>query len=101
MGHLLFPFELLFEGAIEGWFYLMQWIVPEKELRQGSRMVLKILVGIFTSILLLSMFLGIFAFISDDEYTNHIGKYMVFIPLGISVVQIISRIIFRCTAKKK
>lgn len=101
MGCLLLPFELLFDGAIEGWFHLMQLIVPEKVLSQGYRIALKIIVGIFTIILFLSMFLGIFALISNDEYTNYIGKYMVFIPLVISAVQIILGIVFRCTKNKK
>lgn len=79
----------------------MQLIVPEKVLSQGFRIALKIIVGIFTIILFLSMFLGIFALISDDEYANYIGKLMVFIPLGISAVQIILGIVFRCTKKKK
>ncbi len=26
MGCLLFPFELIFDGVLEGWFCLMQWI---------------------------------------------------------------------------
>lgn len=79
----------------------MQLIVPEKVLSQGYRIALKIIVGIFTIILFLSMFLGIFALISNDEYTNYIGKYMVFIPLVISAVQIILGIVFRCTKNKK
>lgn len=101
MGCLLFPFELLFDGAIEGWLYLMQWIVPEKGLSRGLCIGLKILVGIFTIVLLISMILGIFALISEDEYVNYIGKFMVFIPLGISVVQIVFGIIFRFVSKKK
>ena len=94
MGCILFPFELIFEGIIEGWFYLMQWFVPERVLRKGFRTALKIIVGLF-------MFLGIFALLSDDEYTNYMGKFMVFIPLGISVAQIILGIIVRCITKKK
>ena len=101
VGCILFPFELIFEGIIEGWFYLMQWFVPERVLRKGFRTALKIIVGIFTIILFLFMFLGIFALLSDDEYTNYIGKFMVFIPLGISVAQIILGIIVRCITKKK
>ena len=88
VGCILFPFELIFEGIIEGWFYLMQWFVPERVLRKGFRTALKIIVGIFT-------------LLSDDEYTNYMGKFMVFIPLGISVAQIILGIIVRCITKKK
>lgn len=101
MGCLLFPFELLFDGAVDGWFYLMQWIVPEKVLPPGFRRVLKILVGIFSLAIFICAFLGVCALLSDDEYTNYIGRFMVFIPLGISAVQIGLGIIFRCTSKKK
>ncbi len=79
----------------------MQWIVPEKTFSKGFRTALKIFVGIFTVILFLSMFLGIFALVSDDKDTNRLGKFMVFIPLGISAVQIILGIIVHYITKKK
>ena len=44
MGCLLFPLELLFDGIIEGWFFLMEWIVPEHYISHTVRIVLKIFV---------------------------------------------------------
>ncbi len=83
MGCLLFPFELIFDGII----YLIQKIVPEKAFSKGVRNVLEIFVNIFIFLLLLSMLLGVFALISDDEYTNYIGKFMFFIPLWIALLK--------------
>ena len=99
MGCLLFPFELLFDGIFEGWLYLMEWIVPERFISPTFRIVLKVIVWIFSFFLLLIMGLGIFAIISPDPDTHLLGKYMLFVPLGISAVQIVFGIIVR--TKKK
>ena len=101
MGCLLFPLELLVDGIIEGWLFLMEWIIPERCISRTFRIVLKIFVRIFSALLLLTMFLGIFAIISSDPYTHLLGKYMIFIPLGISAVQISFGIIVRIISKKK
>jgi len=47
------------------------------------------------------MILGFFAIISPDPDTHSVGKYMFFIPLGISAVQIVLGIIVRVISKKK
>ena len=101
MGCLFFPLELLVDGIIDGWLYLMEWIVPERYISRTFRIVLKILVWIFSALLLFVMLLGVFAIISDDAYTKQIGRYMIFIPLGISAVQILLGIIVRIISKKK
>lgn len=96
----MFLLELLFELIIDCWFSLMQWIVPQRALGRRGRRVLKLLVGAFTCVLFFSMVLGIFALISDDPFTKQIGRYMVFIPLVISAVQIPLGIIVRLVTKK-
>ena len=101
MGCLLFPLELLVDGIIEGWFYLMEWIIPERYLTRTFRIVLKVFVWIFSALLLFIIFLGIFAIISPDPDTHLLGRYMVFVPLGISAVQILLGIIVRVILKKK
>ncbi len=101
MGCLLFPLELLVDGIIEGWLFLMEWIIPEKYISRTFRIVLKVFVWVFSALLLFVMFLGVFAIISDDVYTKQIGRYMVFIPLGISAVQILLGIIVRIISKKR
>ena len=101
MGCLFFPLELLADGIIDGWFLLMEWIVPEKYLSRRLRIVLKVFVWIFSCLLFFIMVLGVFAIISPDPDTHLLGKYMVFIPLGISAVQILLGIIVRIISKKK
>ena len=101
MGCLGFWLELVFDSILEGYIALMQWIVPQKRINKHFQVVLKIIVGIFTAFLLITMFFGIFAIISRDEDTRYLGHYMVFIPLAISFVQIAIGIIFRTITRKK
>ena len=101
MGCLFFPLELLVNAITDGWFFLMEWIIPDRYLSNTFRTVLKKLVWVFSVFLLLVMLLGVFAIISDDTYTKQIGRYMLFIPLGISAVQISLGIIVRIVSKKK
>jgi len=101
MGCLFSFFELLIEGIIDGWFYLMQLIIPKRCLSRTFRNILKNTVRVFSALLLFSMILGIFALISDDEYTRQFGRYMFFIPLGISAVQIAFGIIVSIISKGK
>ena len=101
MGCLFFPLELLVDAIIEGWFYLMEWIIPERYITRTVRIVLKVFVWILSSLLFVIMFLGVFAIISPDPDIHLLGKYMIFIPLGISVIQILLGIIVRIISKKK
>lgn len=101
MGCLLLPFELIFDAIMDGWFFLMQLIVPENKFSKGLRIILKILVGAFTIILFVIMFLGVFAILSDDADTRQLGKWMILVPLGLSVIQIVAGIIVRFARKGK
>ena len=94
-------FELIGDMLIDMWFAVMQWIVPEKKLCKLTRRILKVIIGVFSCLMLITMVLGLFAIISDDAYTKHVGKYMIFIPLGISAIQILIGIIVRIISKKK
>ena len=66
MGCLLLPFELIFDLIFDGWINLMQMIVPERTSNKNFRIILKILVYIFTSVLLFSIVIGLFALIPND-----------------------------------
>lgn len=88
MGCLFGFIDLLFEWLVESWFALMRWIIPERFLGRKFRFALKLLVGIFSCLLYMMMFIGLFALISRDESTRQIGRYMVLIPLSISAIQI-------------
>lgn len=101
MGCLGFLPELIFETVLDGYITLMQWIVPQKQIGKRFRIILKIIVGIITALLLITMLLGIFAMISADEYIRHIRRRMVLIPLVISLVQIIIGIILRTIERKR
>lgn len=101
MGCLGFLLELIFDSVLEGYFALMQWIVPQKWIGKHFRTALKIIVGIFTCLLFIIMFLGFFALISDDADTKIWGRYMVYIPLAISVVQILFGVVLRIITRKK
>ena len=89
----MFIFELIIDSIVDCWFDIMEWIVPKKSIGKIARIILKTVVCIFTLLLFISMIFGVFAIFSDDPYTHLIGKYMVFIPLCISAVQIFLGII--------
>lgn len=97
----MFLIELIGDAIIDAWFAFMQWIVPEKALGKHTRIILKIIAGLFSCVLFLSLATGVFAIISDDPDTKQLGRYMVFIPLGISAVQIVLGIIVRTIEKKR
>ncbi len=99
MRWLLFPFELIFDLMMEGWFSLMQWIVPEKMFSTGFRIFLRIIIGIFSAVLFLLFIIGILGAIATEATIFDLWK-LIFIPLGLGVVQIVLGIIVRCTAKK-
>ena len=98
---LFFPLELLVDGIIECCFYLMEWIIPDRYITRTFRIVLKVFIWIFSALLFLIMGLGVFAIISPDPDTHLLGKYMIFIPLGISAIQILIGLIVRIISKKK
>ncbi len=96
----MFLLEFIVDAIIDMWFAVMQWIIPEKLLSKGVRFVLKLVIGVFSFLLFITMILGVFALISDDPSTRQAGRYMILVPLGISAVQIILGIIVRSIAKK-
>lgn len=93
--------ELIFDGIIDSWFGLIRWIVPEKLQNEKARSVIKLVIDIFAALLMICVFIGLFAVISDDDYTRRIGKYMIFIPLGISAVQILIGIIVKIADRNR
>ena len=97
----MFLLELLFDGIIDGWFALMQWIVPEKTSGKRIRMILKLCIEVFVCILFFIMVIAFLAILSDDPYTKQCGQTMIFISLTISVLQILFGIIVHIMTKKK
>ena len=101
MGCLFFPLELLSEAILDGWFYLMEQIIPEKYISKKLQGFLRFLVWTFCAILLCAMLVGIGCFLSDDADTRQFGKALIFITLAVSAVQIIAGIIVRIISKNK
>lgn len=101
MGCIAFWIEFIFDSIIEGWFSLMQWIVPDKLFGKTFRIILKIFIGLFCCVLFMSMLLGLLALISDDAETRYWGKYMLVVPIIISMIQIGLGIIVRNIGNKK
>ena len=60
LGCLGFLLEFIFESIVEGYFALMQGIVPKRWIGQHFQTTLKVIVGIFTGLLLVVMVLGFF-----------------------------------------
>ena len=98
---MLILLDLIFDLLIEGWFSLMQRIIPEKMKSRTAQIILKIAVGIFSGILFVVMFIGIIGMIVGDADTRAVVKYMVYIPLAISTVQIIAGITLRFVKRRK
>ena len=100
----MFFIDLLFQMIIEGWLALMQWIVPGK-INKKMRIVLKVIVLIFSMILLFFILLGVLALlislVSGDMVVRKLSLYLIFIPLGISLIQIIFGVVMRAVNKKK
>lgn len=59
------------------------------------------MVWVFVCLLFIIMGIGFFGLFSKDPDTKQLAEYMVFIPLGISAVQIAAGIIVRKVSKKK
>ena len=97
---LLFPIEEFLDLIIGGWFELMQMIVPDKFITKGFWLVLKIIVYIFSIAILVILIIGLLAALLTEATVLDLWK-LIFIPLGISVVQILLGIIVRCITRKK
>ena len=103
MGCILeFVLEGILEGVLEGWFYLMTLIVPKEMNNVKVRKTLKIIVGVFSALLFVSMFLGLLMFISAESEMEFriLGKRIFFISVGISIAQILLGIISRYIQRK-
>ena len=97
---IFLPFELIFELIINGWFSLMQWIVPQRRLGKTTRIILKIIIGIFSVVLFVTFLIGVLAAALTEATVMDLWK-LIFIPLGISLAQIILGLIARIVTRKK
>lgn len=84
---LVLPFEFIFEEIIWNWYIAMTWIFPKTVGGKFFRFFLKFLVAIECMILALFFIIGIISAFSPDLTVFDLWR-LVFIPLGISLVQI-------------
>lgn len=94
-------FELFGELVVDGYVELMCLILPRKKISKTARFVLELVVEIFSILLLLCVLFGIFQCFETDPWERMVGKYMVWIPVGIIVSQIGLGIVARVLAKKR
>ena len=93
--------EFIVDAIIDLWFEAMLLIIPERAKSKLVHRLIKIAVWTFACLLFIVMGIGFFGLFSNDTDTKQLAQYMVFIPLGISAVQIIAGLIVRKLLKKR
>lgn len=93
--------EFIVDAIIDLWLEAMLLIIPERAKSKLALTLIKVIVWIFICLLFVIMGIGFFGIFSDDPDTKQLAEYMVFIPLGISAVQIVAGIIVRKILKKR
>ncbi len=101
MGCLEFIVEFIFEGIFEAWFMLMTLIIPDKMANKKHKKLLKVLIYIFTALLMFGTVIGLCAVLSQDSEVRLFGKYVFSICAGLCFIQILIGIILRRKRKKK
>lgn len=91
---LVLPFEFIFEEIIWNWYIAMTWIFPKTIGGKIFRLFLKFIVAIECIILALFFIIGILTAISPEVTVFDLWK-LVFIPIGISLVQIATGAVIR------
>ena len=93
-------FELVIEIIFDGYIDLMQMIVPNNHLSKGLRIFIKIIVHIFSILLLITFHIGLLEALLTEATVIDLW-IPIFIPLGISLLQILLGFIVRHTKRKK
>ncbi len=96
----MFFLEFLFDSIFEGWMLLMGWIIPEERLKPKHALLLHAAVLIFSAILLLVFLFGVFAVAFTDVPLKDFW-IPIFVPLGISALQITAGILARILSRRK
>ena len=97
---IVLPIEYLLELIIDGWFSLMQWIIPKKCINKGIKIALRIIVCIISFVLLVILIIGLLAALLTEATILDLWK-LIFIPLTIALIQIILGIVVRYVINKK
>ncbi len=99
--------ELIVEAAMEfvvevfgeALISLIQGFIPEHLLTDKTYKTVKIIVCAFTVILIFSIGIGIMLQFENGYTQKTVGRYMIFIPLVILIVQIVAGIIIKTKTK--
>lgn len=102
-----FIFEIVFDGIFYAYYWLMSLIVPSKTVSKKTERRIKTAVKVFCAFSMIFMFIGLMLMLASDgdKLLVLIGKLMLYIPLGITVLQvvlgIIAKIVTRNNTPKK
>lgn len=97
-------FEIFFEAAVEGIFYLYLWLmslaIPEKSLSEKTKNKAKKIIKVYCAILILVIIAGLILIACSDGpgFVETLGRYLTFIPLALTGAQIMLGIVFRIIA---
>lgn len=80
---------------------LMLMILPNKKISPIVHAILELTITAFSGLCIVSFFLGLIMQINDDSFTRYIGRYLIFIPLGLSVLQIVLGVVVKIRSKRK
>ena len=100
-------FEIVFDGIFYAYYWLMSLIVPSKTVSKKTERRIKTAVKVFCVFSMIFMFIGLMLMLASDgdKLLVLIGKLMLYIPLGITVLQvvlgIIAKIVTRNNTPKK
>lgn len=93
-------FELFGDLIVDGYVWLMCLILPKEKVGKKTRFVLELLVQIMSILLLICIVFGIIQCFEEDPFERQMGRYMVWVPVGIIVFQIGLGIVVRKIRKK-
>ena len=95
---LLWPVEMVLELILGGYLELMQLVVPNKFISKRLWLILKITVLVFSIVIFVIFILGLLAAIFTEATVFELWK-LIFIPLGIIIIQILLGVVVRCITK--
>ncbi len=94
----MFLIELIGDMIFDAWFEFLAWIVPTNKFGKFTRILIKIIVGIFAFGIFVLIVLGTFMIFSGEL---EIGLFTILIAIVLSIPQIIVGIIVRVVMKNK
>ncbi len=97
---LEFFFEIIVEGVGSLWMYLMCLVLP-KGLSKRARAVLRGCVAVLCVVIFLSMLIGVILMCSEGALTQTVGRYLFFIPLAITLLQILLGIVVKLLQNRR